>query len=106
MWSVIELFCAILCASLPAIRPLLVQYLPAYFTTNKGSSYRLEKSNEPARRNHGNKFKELPDIPPDTIVATEVVNDKMYDKRTSRGDSDIEITDLELQSLKTTKSGV
>lgn len=66
IWSIIEEFCAILCASLPALRPLL-QKVPRLFTTQRPTVKTISTS--PSRRsmlhNHGkDKFHEIPE-PPD-----------------------------------------
>ncbi|TDZ33059.1 Satratoxin biosynthesis SC1 cluster protein 4 [Colletotrichum spinosum] len=66
IWSTIEVFCAILCASLPALRPLL-QKVPRLFTTNINSDSKT-MSSSPSKRsilNHGrDKFHEIPETPP------------------------------------------
>ncbi|KAF6833674.1 hypothetical protein CPLU01_05395 [Colletotrichum plurivorum] len=66
IWSIVEEFCAILCASLPALRPLL-QKVPRLFTTQRPTVKTISTS--PSRRsmlhNHGkDKFHEIPE-PPD-----------------------------------------
>jgi hypothetical protein len=40
IWSVLETFTAIICASLMCLRPLLVRCLPALFPASKGSTSR------------------------------------------------------------------
>ncbi|KAF5013292.1 hypothetical protein FDECE_687, partial [Fusarium decemcellulare] len=72
IWSTIELSCALICASLPALRPL-VQMVPGVLSTVKGSSFKKTTDESIYEHAHprptvkpdieSSKFKELPDLP-------------------------------------------
>ncbi|WQF86882.1 Putative extracellular membrane protein, CFEM [Colletotrichum destructivum] len=65
IWSIVEEFCAILCASLPALRPLL-QKVPQLFTSKKETT-KETRSTAQSRRSilhiGKDKFHELPETP-------------------------------------------
>jgi len=44
IWSIIEIYTAIICASLMTIKPLLTKYLPGVFSATQSSSSRRSKT--------------------------------------------------------------
>lgn len=65
IWSIIEEFCAILCASLPALRPLL-QKVPQLFTTKRATTQTTSTALSRRSMLHltKDKFQEIPETPP------------------------------------------
>ncbi|GKT97107.1 integral membrane protein [Colletotrichum tofieldiae] len=113
IWSIIEEFCAILCASLPALRPLL-QKVPQLFTTGKGTTKTL--STAQSRRSILNvgkdKFHELPetplaeDLPPTPIDIADQMAAKADGKRQVIFANNKEMNlyaDFEMQSVRSGK---
>ncbi|KAI8308507.1 hypothetical protein K4K61_002525 [Colletotrichum sp. SAR11_59] len=113
VWSIIEEFCAILCASLPALRPLL-QKVPRLFTTNRATTKTISTS--PSKRSilHHNKdkFHEIPETPmgpelPSTPIAIEDEMAAQADGKRpvliTRGNEVDVRADVELQNVKCMK---
>jgi len=44
IWSIIEIYTAIICASLMTIKPLVIKYLPGVFSATQNSSSRRSKT--------------------------------------------------------------
>ncbi|KAF9872490.1 integral membrane protein [Colletotrichum karsti] len=111
IWSIIEEFCAILCASLPALRPLL-QKVPRIFSTRRATTKTLSTS--PSRRSilnhHGkDKFQEVPDTPyePETPPTPIDIADELAAKADGKRqvlitrDNEIDVrADVELQNVR------
>ncbi|KAJ0325595.1 hypothetical protein COL5a_007406 [Colletotrichum fioriniae] len=115
IWSIIEEFCAILCASLPALRPLL-QKVPQLFSSNKTNTKDKSLGTVNSRRSMLNigkdKFHEIPETP---SMASELpltpidLADEMAAKADGKRqvlitkDVKVNVANFELQNVKSSK---
>ncbi|KAK1702386.1 hypothetical protein BDP67DRAFT_496971 [Colletotrichum lupini] len=112
IWSIIEEFCAILCASLPALRPLL-QKVPQLFSSNKTNTKDQSLGTVNSRRSMLNigkdKFHEIPEtpsmaseLPPTPIDLADEMAAKADGKRQVLITKDVKVNvaNFELQNVK------
>ncbi|KAG7054311.1 integral membrane protein [Colletotrichum scovillei] len=115
IWSIIEEFCAILCASLPALRPLL-QKVPQLFSSNKTNTKDKSLGTVNSRRSMLNigkdKFHEIPEtpsmaseLPPTPIDLADEMAAKADGKRQVLITKDVKVNvaNFELQNVKSGK---
>ncbi|KAG7416557.1 Satratoxin biosynthesis SC1 cluster protein 4 [Fusarium oxysporum f. sp. raphani] len=107
IWSIIELSCALICASLPALRPLL-QMIPGVLSSTKTSTFKGPSSRSgpghrgslPPRSASARAFKELPDLP---VERSQGHPDKRMSKRGAYPDADYSSRDEEFEMHSVTK---
>uniref|UniRef100_A0A0D2YHU5 CFEM domain-containing protein n=1 Tax=Fusarium oxysporum (strain Fo5176) TaxID=660025 RepID=A0A0D2YHU5_FUSOF len=110
IWSIIELSCALICASLPALRPLL-QMIPGVLSSTKASTFKGPSSRSgpghrgslPPRSASARAFKELPDLP---VERSQGHPDKRMSKRGTYPDADYSSRDEEFEMHSVTKESV
>ncbi|RSL57749.1 hypothetical protein CEP54_008131 [Fusarium duplospermum] len=107
IWSIIKLSCALICASLPALRPLL-QMIPGVLSSTKASTYKGPSSRSgpghqgslQPRSASARAFKELPDLP---VERSKGHPDKGMYKRGAYPDADYSSRDEEFEMHSVTK---
>ncbi|RKK80746.1 hypothetical protein BFJ68_g17695 [Fusarium oxysporum] len=107
IWSIIELSCALICASLPALRPLL-QMIPGVLSSTKASTFKGPSSRSgpghrgslPPRSASARAFKELHDLP---VERSQGHLDKRMSKRGAYPDADYSSRDEEFEMHSVTK---
>ncbi|OHF01597.1 integral membrane protein [Colletotrichum orchidophilum] len=114
IWSIIQAFCAILCTSLPALRPLL-QKVPQLFPSNNINTKNNSKGTVNSRHSMLNtgkdKFREIPEaplapeLPPTPIDIADEMAAKADGKRQVLITKDIKVNlaNFELQDVTSSK---
>jgi len=82
-WSAIEINLGIVCASLPALKPLIVKIIPGFSTNHSGRGYGTALSGNMSR-NHGLTSKAMRTRDEDVELATKSINANAYSSKTDQ----------------------